>query len=525
MDRRKYLGVAGTLGITSVAGCGGKLKAATRSGPPHFEEVELTGPDEVTVGEEFSLTVSAKNTGGESGDFTNTLTVGEGVFQANSNIRIKDIGVTKSESANVGPIQMGYTGEYKFRITDYGASHTVSVMTNQLATSSPFALEDGPKITISDISFHPTLNYTTPDETELLTPHDGRIFAKIQLSVENRGDSDLYVSADSFDVPGGEMITEIGSYSTSLRDIQTSGLPLSTESVNPGGSKSGWIIAEVANEDAKQGLSIEWNRNSGTSSPEVRWDHGSAKIPTFEISSVEFPNEVEVGSTATGTATIENTGNGAGTFRGVLERRNLGDSEWQQLETISLDIDAGSSTTWSTEISEPYLGPSEYRLRPNNAIQTIDFVHATRSFEESYTTPDGGKITLDVGGMNFNGFSDSYTYDSYGDSTVSADSGRKFLFVHVTIENVGSEMLYYPGTEDFEALTNENSYPTTKGEGYFTTEFVSPVSGTEYNYGRTAEPGETESGWILFEVLDDVSVDDLTIRYTQNERIGAEWSA
>jgi hypothetical protein len=86
MKRRQYIAAAGT---GALAGCQ-TFKNITRSGPPYFEEVSISGPSEVAVGERFEIT---------------------------------DIGLDRTKSTTIGPLQIGYSGDISFKITDHNASH------------------------------------------------------------------------------------------------------------------------------------------------------------------------------------------------------------------------------------------------------------------------------------------------------------------------------------------------------------------------------------------------------------------
>lgn len=525
MDRRKLLAAIGASSLTSLSGCQ-VFSSVVRTGPPHFEEVKLDGPSEVVVGEEFSLTVSAKNTGGKKGDFTNTLTVGEGAFSSERNVKIEDIGVTKTKSVEIEPYQIGYAGEYKFRITDYGASQTVSVATKTLDSENELNLENGPTISITDTTLRQSVAYPTDSGTELLTPSSDRVLAFIHLSISNGGDSNLYAGPDSFTVENGEQITELGTYSASLKDLrEIDGQPLSTDTVLPDESKSGWILTEVSPETAKNGIRVSWNRDSESSDPEAEWSLSSSEVPQYEVADMTFPSEVEIGTSAEATITIENTGTASGTYHGILERRNTGETEWHRFSTFSLDLDAGASKSWSTEIQEPYVGASQYRLRPGSVTRSIDFVPAARSFEQAYTTPAGSKILVNVGGFNFNGFSSSYSYEgAWENPTVEAESGQQFVFVKISAENTANEAIESPSRDAFSVVVGGDAHSPEKSQTYTTMELVSPLQGTEYSPGWTYSSGETQSGWLIFEIPDDVTKDDLTVRYSPNEKITAKWS-
>ncbi|WP_135855238.1 DUF4352 domain-containing protein [Halorussus salinus] len=524
MERRKFLALGGTASLTSLAGCQ-VFSSAVRTGPPHFEEVELTGPSEAEVGQEFSLTISAKNTGGKKGDFTNTLTVGEGAFSVEENIQIGSIPVTKTKSTEVGPFQIGTAGDYEFRITDHGVSHTVSVTTKAFEEDKALEIENGPTISVSDTTVRQSVAYQTSNGREILTPESDRVFAFLQLSIENTGDSKLYTGPDSFSVKNGERIAQLDPVGVSLDALRIDGQPLSSDTVLPGESKAGWILVEVAPKTLKNGIDVFWNRGGENSEPEAHWTVSSTQLPQFEVAQMEFPSEVEIGAEAEGRITVKNTGSAAGTYFGTLERRTTGETQWEQVGVFSLDLPAGASKSWSTTIEKAQIGATQYRLRPGSVHKSIKFTPASRSLGDGYTTPNGAKITTNIGGFNFSGFSDSYTHGSgWTEETTNASSGKKFAFVKVTVKNTTSELLEFPSSTDITVLANGQQYTAKDEVTLGDLELLSPVDGVQYAATWNYESGETESGWLIYEVPSSVSKDQLTIQYSPNDKITANWT-
>lgn len=177
MQRRTLL--ASVSGLTALAGCS-TVKELYRMGPPHFEEVELTGPETVPVGESVEMTVSATNTGGEPGDFTNTITIGRDSLSRSENVRIPDIGVYQTKSTTLGPFRIGSVREVEFRITDFGASHTIAGSTVQLVLTDPLTVPQG-RIQLTDFEYRG--RFTAADGI-IQVPSTGDLFAFLKVSVE-----------------------------------------------------------------------------------------------------------------------------------------------------------------------------------------------------------------------------------------------------------------------------------------------------------------------------------------------------
>ena len=104
-DRRKYLTGVSALLSAGMAGCSGLGSSDGRSmgdgeesdptesatGPAEFEDISLDVPASPSIRSEFTVTVSARNSGGEPGTFSDTLSVREGNSTLQREFEIADI--------------------------------------------------------------------------------------------------------------------------------------------------------------------------------------------------------------------------------------------------------------------------------------------------------------------------------------------------------------------------------------------------------------------------------------------------
>lgn len=84
---------------------------------------------------------------------------------------------------------------------------------------------------------------------------------------------------------------------------------------------------------------------------------------SFEVVSIDHPEEVSTGETHTFSITVENTGGEDGTFEELLEFSIEGTDQWENIGTIQLDVPAGETATWEsnpTDFDDP--GVLQFRL-------------------------------------------------------------------------------------------------------------------------------------------------------------------
>ncbi|UPV74971.1 hypothetical protein M0R89_02630 [Halorussus limi] len=551
MNRRKLLSFATTATLPSLAGCqvfGGALD----SGPATFEDVTLSGPDEVGVGETFSLSVSATNAGGESGNFTDTLTADGRGPGDDTRIRIGDVSASESRSVEVGPFSLSHAGRHRFRLTGTGAAHTVSAATQSLPGGQRFAFADGLALSVADPAYRDALLFDAPDGRDVLASGDAfasddesapdeSVLAVVRIWMENRTGGSLPVGPSSFSVSDGEVVATLDGAADGLASLDgVDGDPFGASALAPGDSRTGWLVADVATERATEGLQVAWNRARGDarggeadetasgetsdSAPEVRWQFDATELPRFEVTDLSLPAETEVGAALSATATVENTGSVPGTYRGVFEHRYADEDEWRARETVEVELAPGERRTWTTERTAPEAGRAEYRLRPGRPVETVGVRAAERGLGESFTTPDGAEVRVNVGSDAFDGLLQSYVYDDGQNQSFRAPAGKTFAFVRVAVRNATDERIAFPGPGRFSVAVGEESYGVFHQSSNGNTTFASPVEGPFYAPTAAYDPDETERGWLVFQVPADATVGDLAVRWSPSEDVGATWS-
>jgi hypothetical protein len=521
MNRRKLLVTLAGAGLTSISGCNA-VQSTARTGPPYFEEVEISGPTQVAVSEEFEIDVSAKNTGGKTGDFTTTLSIGEDPFTLDRSVKIEDVKVTKTESKTVSDLYSDYATELRFRITDYDAEHTVSVETREMESGEEITTQDGVSLSANGIAFERSLLLQDGDSRSLLYASPNHLLALVHFAVSYTDENPPSIRS-SLGTNRGEEISEVSLGQFWFEDIvglQRDRLNLSDSS--PGERVTGWKMFEVPIDEISS-LSAEWDHDS-TDEIEAAWNLNVEGYPLLEAD-LSLPKEVEARSRKSVQGEVHNNGDKAGTYRYGL-RTSDGDEgldAWGEVE-----VEPGAKETIELDIYRESLGSVDYEFFPAEVSQTIEFMPTKRQFKEAYESPTGLRITPTIGGMNFDGFSDSYAYETYsGNERVHASSGMQFLFIGVSIKSTGDSQ-YPPDKEAFSVLASDVSYPVTDSEDWGLATFTAPYHGDEYV--SRYENGQTQ--WLLFEVPTSVSAGDLTLRYRNSEynesleeiEYGADWS-
>lgn len=418
-NRRTFITAAGTAAITGLAGCSGgdssdsdgtetpSESTATptptpepladiepHDGPAEFAVYDVAwvdastswnGSDAIAVGSTANVELIVGNRGGESGTFS-------GEFVAESATSTQAEPLTGAISSIEGEIPSGravtvttetltprYAGNYEVTLRNSdeerlpiveGATDGLTVAPNSGGTEEMLPLKNELRMSVRDVRFEQGLHYQTPgdfmtgERIGLLSTLDDQTFAIVHAVVENAGNEAATVDR-SWLTFGDEAPLEAPD---SVRSVD--GNRLNGVTVDPGTQAEGWLLFRVPRESVAE-ANLNAYHDGSTTSPESVWelDLDSVTFPTFELESMDVPsqfdNDVEEQPFE---FTVRNTGEAGGTFRGAVEWRDQGASDWEALlagnADLTAEIKAGESATVSTATT--YQGDSsfEYRFNP-----------------------------------------------------------------------------------------------------------------------------------------------------------------
>lgn len=149
--------------------------------------------------------------------------------------------------------------------------------------------------------------------------------------------------------------------------------------------------------------------------------------PSFETS-VEHPDEVEVNKVHDMTITVENTGDAAGEFEEILEVSDDTTDDFDNVETITLEIEAGESEDivyTDLEFSNAgtiqfQLGDQDWEYDVTITEPDIQSFSGTGQSVEQGITIDGGLVVVDATHDGESNFQVSLEDDSeFGDSFIN----------------------------------------------------------------------------------------------------------
>gem|GEM_PF-2100096 len=268
-------------------------------------------------------------------------------------------------------------------------------------------------------------------------------------------------------------------------------------------------------EDGGTGMEDGENGDDEDSTQDGEGEEDEPEPAAFEVSSVEAPDTVEIGTQFEWSMTVENTGGEDGTFETEVRVQTPGGDE--STSTVSVDVPAGETEDTVLPFRPDYIGEYLVTVEETGDEFGIRAVERSLTIGETYVTPDGVRLTLDTRELG----SDiqpiqSYSYTSEeGRRIHRAGPEEKFAVLTVTARNPTREPRDLPTYDEFVMVVNEDAeYESTE------------------RLARDAYTGGTsrvsKEGVVLFEISDRFDRgDDYQIYWTRVTSEGtaeAVWS-
>ena len=223
----------------------------------------------------------------------------------------------------------------------------------------------------------------------------------------------------------------------------------------------------------------------------------------YSLSVEGIPDSVEIGEEFTYGISVSNDGDGARTALVKLEISTRDNNQWATAWEEQLNVAPGETRAVTTDpFSFERLGVIEWRFTLSAGEDhverfTTEVLSATRAIGSSYVTPND--IRVQVSDINLKG---AYEYTNYRDERdlTEAPDGKQWLFVWFEAENQSNGVEYLPFEFDVVVVAGNQQYDSV---------FINKEE-NKYNGGEV-QPDIVRSGWIAYEVPDDLSLSDLEV--------------
>lgn len=531
-------------GVTTQSNADGETKtgleepATTQKSPAQFSNAALEGPQNVTVGEDFTLPFSVANSGGQNGTFNGTLTVAEGSASFNRSVAIEGVQPGSTANESVGPINISSADNYTLAMEGTNTTHELQVNPIEKQPGSSITANNL-KVTVQGIRLTPALFYAVDvglaanDGTEpaLLSAGSGKMLCVIRIGLENVGTDQARFaipsasgnifsgssggSAAVLTLPNGTLYTGLPNDRVLGQMQGVEGDPLTNVQLNAGQTKSGWLIAQLPRSAASKTVRVGYQGNAKNSPPETIWPfppkNGSKRpLPKFTLDAFEMPDTARLGGQDSYTIRVSNTGDGAGTYRSVTQFKGPESRNWNSYNKQETEIGPSKSTTFEHPIaypSDPKLGEAQFRLQPFGKTVPVTFDTTELTFGQIFNGPSGQNIT--VGDVQQ---ADSYQLD--GGGSVTPDEGKHFVFARISVEFVEQNDRTVPIAQFNlvrEGATYEPEYIISADR------FTKPVQANVLVGNMEGPKGSSKSGYVVYSVPQSVTPSNSRIFWSADE--------
>lgn len=185
---------------------------------------------------------------------------------------------------------------------------------------------------------------------------------------------------------------------------------------------------------------------------------------SFEVTSVEAPDTVEVGRSFDWSLTVRNDGGEDGVFETSVTLRRTGESS-EEHDSFSVEVPAGEEVSRSFSSSHDFLGEYVYRLKETGDEFEVRAVEQSLTLGETYVNPGGVRLTVDTQRIDSDmELTRSYSYATEeGRVPHKAGSDKRFAVVTVSAEKPTREPRELPTADEFVMVVNdETEYESTE---------------------------------------------------------------
>lgn len=254
------------------------------------------------------------------------------------------------------------------------------------------------------------------------------------------------------------------------------------------------------NEDSVDG---EDQHNTGDTTGDQQVNEGRA----FAIVEWDMPAEVQINEEFSWRVIIENRGDDIGEFAEPLYVKVPG-SDWEETGEVDLgEIAPGEEGVYGSDsASIPYINRYEFAVGDFDPTSVLQTISAKISWGSKYTTPSGYEIQVNTPSVV-----DSYPYLDYSGATKqkSPENGGQWVFIDIFVKNETGQANFSPTASDFDLL-----YGNQQADSEFILD--DPIDYGPQFEGGELQPGIERGGWVLYEIPEDVSADDVRIAWSES---------
>jgi hypothetical protein len=303
MQRRRFIALAG---MSALAGCGSDgsdsdgavdstaktdatpTRAETNSPesptdtptptptsePAAFELVSYDAPETVEIGADFTMEITIRNVGGQTGTYEDQLYVRgpESDWVESGSWTFTDVGAGETATASfTEPVRFDYLTRYEFRLGTFAETTAVQTVSATVTWGGEYTTPAGYRIRVEQPDVQPTYESEDYDGTIVdVEPENGGQWAFVTIWVKNEaGQANYSPLASEFGLLYGSK--QADGETILVDDPINRDDPFDGGELQPGVERRGWIAFQVPDDLDVADLTMAWSQETYNGQIGVRW--------------------------------------------------------------------------------------------------------------------------------------------------------------------------------------------------------------------------------------------------------------
>lgn len=244
------------------------------SGSASFELVGYDVPDTVEIGEEVTIKISVKNTGGETGDYSAPLHVKTAELDWQELADWEFTGLEPDETVTAEsyePFIFDYIGRYELRLGEFSETAVIQSVSAKVSWGSEYITPEGYRIRVDRPVIQETYSYEGfQGEIKQKETESGRNWAFINIWVKNETGNAEYSPTGSefallYDNSQADGETYLGDEPINKEE------PFDGGELQPGVERSGWVAYQIPKDLSVNDLTVAWAEDTFVGQIAANW--------------------------------------------------------------------------------------------------------------------------------------------------------------------------------------------------------------------------------------------------------------
>jgi len=245
----------------------------TTSEPAEFEIVGYEVPETAEIGENVTLSITVRNTGGQEGSLSVPIyaRTPDSSWQEGAEWTFANVGPGETATRETDSIVFEYITRYEFRLGQSSSTAVVQSVSAKLSWGEEYTTPAGYRIRIDEPTLQDTYEYEDyMGNIEDSEPENGGQWAFVNVWVKNEtGQTNFSPLGSDFGMLYGN--SQSDGETILIDDPINKGEPFDGGELQPGVERNGWIAYQIPGDVDISNLTVAWSQETFDGQIGVNW--------------------------------------------------------------------------------------------------------------------------------------------------------------------------------------------------------------------------------------------------------------